>query len=287
MNETSGTSRPTTSGDIGNATFSQALAAGHTHLGWLDGPTTAKSGQARALASHSASPERAKGSRTNATFGPLFGGSSPSASLQSCLESRLRQRLAVSGSPEYALTWKRWVMRSGPPICALRASGRRTSGSGCGGWPTPRAAEAGPDYAIADRKGSGGYSLQTVAQIAGWPTPTLQDSEQAGGAGCIARGGRGHSLHSAAKISGWATPQARDHRRGETGGEPLTHNSRPLSEQVLLADSGPTPPGSPAATEKRGALNPAHSRWLMGYPPAWDDCAATATPLTPGSRLSS
>src|SRR5690242_21166272 len=61
----------------------------------------------------------------------LFRSSSPSAVLQSSLESRLRARLDVHGSPEYVLTWKTWDMPSGPLICALRASARPTSGNGC------------------------------------------------------------------------------------------------------------------------------------------------------------
>jgi hypothetical protein len=124
------------------------------------------------------------------------------------LESRLRARLGAAGSPEYVLTWKHWDMLSGPPICALRARGRKPkdgyigkivpvsspgnpsssghpiSDSGYSGWGTPLSQHAnGEPEAFLDRKrrsverGSqmgvalSDLNMQAKAYLAGWPTP--------------------------------------------------------------------------------------------------------------------
>ena len=55
---------------------------------------------------------------------------------------------------------------------------------------------------------------------------------------------------------------------------------KPLSKQVLGANAT----SFPAPTERRGALNPAFSRWFMGFPAEWDACAPTATPSSRKSR---
>jgi hypothetical protein len=65
-------------------------------------------------------------------------------------------------------------------------------------------------------------------------------------------------------------------------GSPATENYNEAgdscnSRKTRLLVSGETPTGSSAPTEKRGQLNPAHSRWLQGLPSDWDDCGVTVT----------
>ena len=197
------------------------------------------------------------------TFGPLFIGSSPSAALQSSLASRLRLALDVHGSPEYALTLKHWDMPSGPPICALRASAHRTSGSDCSGWPTPTNAVRG---GMIERTKGRRRNLQDFALLSGWPTPKSQRPEQA------TTFTRGNPTFGT--VAGWATPTATE-RSGQ--------GERNIS-LMQQARRGLTPSGSPASMAKPGALNPAFVRWLMGFPAEWDACAPTAMPSSRKSR---
>jgi len=124
-------------------------------------------------------------------------------------------------------------------------------------WPTPKASPSGPDFARAERRGSGGDDLATaVAREELWPTPNAAD-------------GKGGRISPDETILSGQRPSG-------------AKAQRTLREAVRRQDlHGGSPP------PRAGALNPTWVEWLMGFPLGWTALPPSATPSCRRSRSGS
>lgn len=161
------------------------------------------------------------------------------------------------------------------------------------GWTTPTTRDwkdSGADIKPREDGSERFDQLPRQANLAGRNTPKVTDTN---GPGNSTNRQGGMALHTAAtQLAGWPTPSCNNDRTGNPESalnmtradgskvQQRLQDFATIASPARLTADGRMLIGSSAGMGSGGQLNPAHSRWLMGLPPEWDDCAPTVTRST-------
>ena len=260
-------SRHPTLWDLPNAISLPELECGATLSGSQTGMTKGQFGPEAAHAQVSALQVKAQGLQTLVTSGRYGSTSSASADLEQSLVNRLMERLDTAGSTLYRQTWKRKNTPLRRRYWALVAQERPIDDTGYTSSLTPTKS----DYNATQVQDAQAYSQKKINRKGSRSSLAL--------------------IVQANALVPLATPSARDWKDSpgiaESGVDPdgsTRFKLDQLPRQAQLADSGAIAIGGLEETKKSGQLNPEYSRWLMGLPKEWCDCALTAMQSLPKLR---
>ena len=208
---------------------------------------------------------------------------------------RMWARSALEALTGYSLTWKRKATPAGRSWWVLGRSGRPTSGSASGSWPTATRQDSAQSGAAAYSTESGRHAGTTLTDAARglWATPNTMTGGQTSRSGArkgeLLLGGQVRAgllapenpSTSGRSRDSWPTPDANSHDRGgqpDLAWQKARGRTETINDVVLNQE------------RVRGVLN---SRWvaqLMGYPSDWCDVPTeklSALTATRSSRKSS